>query len=100
MPKLELWHKVVILIGIAFGLFFFCEKRWEESPAIAEVKFTAASNKEMYLKMYLDQICQRYGFNAYPCPTGRMTDQDKVNYKQYEEWYKAERQRIRRMFGG
>lgn len=84
---------------ILSGLWFF-EQRWNEDKAIAEVMFCAASNKEMYLKMTLDQICQRYGFNAYPCPTGRMTPQDKVNYKQYEEWYKSERKRIRQMFGG
>lgn len=84
---------------ILSGLWFF-EQRWNEDKAIAEVMFCAASNKEMYLKMTLDQICQRYGFNAYPCPTGRMNEQDKINYKQYEEWYKSERKRIRQMFGG
>jgi hypothetical protein len=100
MDKIKAWHIIMVVIAMVFAGFFFCDGRWNEDKAIAEVKFTAASNKEMYLKMTLDQICQRYGFNAYPCPIGRMTEQDKINYKQYEEWYKAERQRIRRMFGG
>jgi len=99
MNNKKTYLTLAIIVTIMSGLWFF-EQRWNEDKAIAEVKFAASSNKEMYLKMTLDQICQRYGFNAYPCPTGRMTEQDKVNYKQYEEWYKAERQRIRRMFGG
>ena len=100
MDKIKSWHVIMGVIAMVFVGFFFCDGRWNEDTAIAENKFCAASNKEMYLKITLNQICQRYGFNAYPCPTSRMTDQDKVNYKQYEEWYKAERQRIRRMFGG
>ena len=99
MNNKKTYLTLAVIVAIMSGLWFF-EQRWNEDKAIAEVKFAASSNKEMYLKMTLDQICQRYGFNAYPCPTSRMTEQDKVNYKQYEEWYKAERQRIRRMFGG
>jgi len=48
----------------------------------------------------LNQICQRYGYQAYPCPTSNMSDIDKVNYNQYEEWLKMEQERIRRMFRG
>ena len=81
------------------GLWFF-EQRWNEDEAIAENRFCASSNKEMYLKITLDQICQKYGYNAFPCPTSRMSDQDKVNYVQYAEWYKREREKIRKMFGG
>ncbi len=90
---------LAVVVTLLSGLWFF-EQRWNEDQAIAEVRFCASTNKEMYLKMTLDQICQRYGFNAYPCPIGRMTAQDKINYKQYEEWYKAEQKRIRSMFGG
>ena len=100
MDKIKTWHIALVIVGILFSGWFFLDGRWNEDKAIAEVRFCAASNKEMYLKMTLDQICQRYGFNAYPCPINRMNDQDKVNYRQYEEWYKAEKERIRRMFGG
>ena len=98
MPRLEMWHKVCLLIGLAFAVFFFCEKRWEESQAIAEVQFTAFSNKEMYLKMKLDDICRKYGYNRYPCPTGKFQEQDKIDYQQYEEWLKAQRGQIRGIF--
>jgi len=97
---LKRWHIILSILVILGTGAYWLEHRWNQSQAVAENRFCAASNKEMYLKMALDQICQRYGYNAYPCPTSKMMEVDQLNYRQYEEWYRQEQQRIRKMFGG
>jgi len=96
--------EISIILGIVYGTLIptgkFLDGRWNQQLQVRENAFCAASNKEMYLKVTLNQICQRYGYQAYPCPTSNMSDIDKVNYNQYEEWLKMEQERIRRMFRG
>lgn len=96
--KIEKLHVYLGCLALILAGLWFFEGRWNEDKAIAEVAFIAMSNQERYLKKQLDFICQRYGFPQYPCPTQRMSPQDQVNYRQYEEWYKEQRKQIRGFF--
>lgn len=100
MPKLELWHKVLLIVALMFGGFFFLDKKWDESQAVAEVKFCAFSNKEMYLKMKLDDLCKKYYGRQYPCLSDRMDDSDKADFIQWEGWYKNQQEQTKKFFGG
>ena len=100
MERLKTWHIIVaILATLAAGLWFL-NGQWNQQKAVAEVRFAASSNKEMYLKITLDRYCQKYGYNAYPCPSGRFSPEDRKMFQQYEKWYHYEQERIRKMFGG
>jgi len=94
--------EISIILGIVYGTLIptgkFLDSRWNQQVQVKENAFCAASNKEMYLKVTLNQICQKYGYQAYPCPINNMSNIDQVNYRQYEEWLKMEQERIRRMF--
>jgi hypothetical protein len=111
MPRLELWHKVLILIGLAFATYFFLDGKWEESSEVvaaktqisqevSEIRFCAYSNKEMYLKMKLDDLCKKYYGRQYPCLPNRMNNGDRADFLQWEGWYKQQVDQTKKAFGG
>ena len=95
--KIEKLHVYLGCLALILGALWFFEGRWNEDKAVAEVKFVAYTNKEMYLKMKLDEICRRYKM-YYPCPNARMNDQDRADYEQYDRWYKEQQKQIKAMF--
>jgi len=100
LTKTEVIIAIVVgLVGVGSGVWAL-EKHWNESNEIMDVRFCAYSNKEMYLKMKLDELCRKYGKKRYPCSNAGMNEDDTVDFNQYEKWYREQQKQIQGMFRG
>lgn len=94
-------------ISIVLGLFWgtaiptgaFLDSRWNQTEDVNEAIFCAYSNKEQYLKIKLDDLCRKYGKIRYPCSSDGMQEDDKLDFKQYEEWYKEQQKKMKGLLG-
>ena len=45
--------------------------------------------------MKLDDLCRKYGKVRYPCSPDGMREEDRVDFIQYEKWYRDQQDQIK-----
>ena len=91
--------EISIIMGLVYSTIIpagaFLDGRWNQNDKVNEAIFCAYSNKEQYLKMKLDDLCRKYGKVRYPCSPDGMREEDRVDFIQYEKWYRDQQDQIK-----